>query len=391
MYRPYAIRPSWEMKRAALAVAKCYGGGGTSSTPMVPPEFAPLINASVQNMIAQQGANPIGGYNAGNPMGVQGLTQGQTYGMGMMAGSGMVNPMDYLAAQANQRQMGMAGGGPLTGSYDPSGEMGLQDWANYMNPYFGSGGEMGFQLQQPNALIAAMGSNVQGQAPGGTNFGGGAPNMSGPPPGAAPAHQLAGDAAMAPQGAMQSNGRQMFGPSLNRQWTPPPQAGGANLSASGPAWNPIQSGAFDGVAPFSGTPDQMRALQPYMDMMTTPAATRRAAGDPSTWAHFQAGQNGMPTFNGFQYTGAQHEFGGNSAIAEHFLQNGATPQQFAQFLLQGANAQEAVHHGPQSAARRAAGQDDFGNQMPHPDQNFMQNLRATRTANGMGNAGMGRQ
>lgn len=177
-------RHIWQDKLDLLNAAKPHFGGGTSSTPFVPPQFEPLITSSVGNMVNQQGFNPISQYNASNPMGVQGLTEGQQYGMGMTAGAGMQSPLNSLALQAAQRAAGMAGQGPTTGMYDPSGEMGLQDWAQLMNPYFAQGGEIG-NTQNPSdaAQIAAQGSNVAPQTPPQTNFSGGPPNMSLPPSG----------------------------------------------------------------------------------------------------------------------------------------------------------------------------------------------------------------
>jgi hypothetical protein len=190
-------------RRELLDAAKCHFGGGTSSNPIVPPEFAPLINASVGNMVGQQGANPIGAYNGANPMGVEGLNGSQQFGMGGMMGSYENNPLQYLAAQAAQRSAGMAGGGASTGSYDSSGEMGLQDWADYMKPYLGTGGEMGNQ-QAPNNQFND-GSNVTPQGVAGVNNQGGAPNMSLPPPGAGVSQTLGGSPASSAAGSGGAN------------------------------------------------------------------------------------------------------------------------------------------------------------------------------------------
>lgn len=177
------IRPVWEARRLLVNSVQAHFGGGTSSNPVIPPEFAPLINASVGHMVAQQGANPIGQYNGSNPMGTEGLTPAQQMAMGVSAGNLQNNPLQYLAAQAAQRAAGMSGAGPTTGSYDPSGEMGLQDWAQLMNPYFGQGGEMGNQVAPTITLGDAAGSNVNPQGGPGVNYQGGPPNMSATPPG----------------------------------------------------------------------------------------------------------------------------------------------------------------------------------------------------------------
>jgi len=183
MYRPYAVRHPWESRREVLAVAKCYGGS-SSSTPEIPPEFRPFITSALSRMTQQQGLNPIDSYNAPNPMEVEGMSNGQRLGMGYATGNlAMNNPLNAMAMQAMQRAAGMGGQGPTTGTYDSSGEMGLQDWSELMNPYLAQGGEMGEQVAPRDALADAAGSNVPPSGGQGTDYTGGPPNMSGPPPG----------------------------------------------------------------------------------------------------------------------------------------------------------------------------------------------------------------
>lgn len=312
--RPYAILPPGTTTRELLKVAKCYGGGGTSSTPMIPPEFAPLINSSVGNMIDQQGFNPISQYNAGNPMGVQGMTQGQDYGMGAMAGSLQTNPMQFLAAQAAQRAAGMAGAGPTTGQYDPSNEMSLQDWGQYMNPYMGQGGEMGQQTGNPvnpggNQHPAPLAPS--GPAPG-TSFGG---------------HYL-------PNGASVP-GIQMPG-------------------GSGPSVEATPGGGAYGSPVDFSDPTKNVQRQGYLDVMAGGSAPLQRRYGNMTPSHFDTGANGMPKFGDITYSGGAHEMGGNPSIADYFMSHGASKDDLASFLMQGQQAFNAHQSDPAALANMKA-------------------------------------
>lgn len=185
-YDHYAIRQVWKVRQAVVDYAKPHGGGGTSSNPTIPPEFKPLITGAVSRYVSQQSANPISGYNTPNPMDVEGLSPQQQMAMGMMGGSMFGSPLELLALQASQRGAGMAGAGPTTGQYDPTGEMGLQDWAQMIQPYFMGGGEVGDRSVPNQPLQNSFGGNVDPIAGENPGMGGGPPiigdNVPGPPP-----------------------------------------------------------------------------------------------------------------------------------------------------------------------------------------------------------------
>jgi hypothetical protein len=119
------------------------GSGDTTSNPTIPDEFRPFVTGTMGQWMGQQAANPIGAYNGNNAMDVEGMTPLQQLAMGYSAGNLQNSPQDLLAMQAAQRAAGMAGSGPTTGQYNPQGEMGLQDWAQLMDPYVGRGAEVG--------------------------------------------------------------------------------------------------------------------------------------------------------------------------------------------------------------------------------------------------------
>jgi hypothetical protein len=343
-------------------------GGGTASNPTIPAIFNPLISASVGQEVRQQQANPIGGYNAGNPMGVQGLTPSQQAAMGYTLGNLQMSPLEALEGQAVQRMAGMAGTGPLTGTYDTQGEMGLQDWMSLLNPAFGQGGDIGNQPQPSTNLNAAQGSNVQPQQAQGTNYGN-APSFQGGFPSSPPlGNNNSPTAYQSPTGGTGSQG---FRP-------PPPPGTGGSGAPGGPsesslanslanaiphesASNPLSASVSGGPSIRSGaaTPDAspsgagLASIDPYQG-----GTVANYGRTPNTgYGTMQSneiqdlpgiintlGPNWLQTLRnspqmslqGFgQATGGRHEFGGNPLIASAQNQAGWTPQQSATWLGQG--------------------------------------------------------
>lgn len=143
-------------------------------------------------------------------------------------------------------------------------------------------------------------------------------------------------------------------------------------SASGPAWTGNEAVAY--------TP----GLRPYADVESAGIGNLiHQYGTPDTWgSQYGTGQNGLPTINGLDYTGANHEFGGNPAIDQFFQQNGMTPEDLAHFLIQGETAARDYSNDPANIAAHAAqGQDVWGNQMNiNTDPNFLANLKAAHAA-----------
>ncbi len=211
------------------------GSGGTTSNPTIPDEFRPFVTGTMGQWMGQQALNPISGYNGNNAMDVEGMTPFQQLAMGYSAGNLQNSPQDLLAMQAAQRAAGMAGSGPTTGQYNPSGEMGLQDWAQMMDPYVGRGAEVGATVAPGDFLNDAQGANANPLGPAPPNFGGGPPPMGGGGPGTGqgqfpiPGVGLPGQGGGPGGGAGPGSGGGGFGPG-NRV---PGQASNAGLMPAG--------------------------------------------------------------------------------------------------------------------------------------------------------------
>lgn len=162
------------------------GSGGTESSPTLPDEFRPFITGTLGRYMGGQALNPISGYFGNNAMDVEGMTPFQQLAMGYSAGNMQQSPMDLMAMQAAQRAAGMAGAGPTTGQYNAQGEMGLQDWAELMNPYVARGGELGQTTAPTDFLHDAEGGNAPPQGPLPPNYQGGPPVVGGGQPNSPP-------------------------------------------------------------------------------------------------------------------------------------------------------------------------------------------------------------
>lgn len=288
-----SVRPVWESRRLLLAQALSYGGG-TSSNPTIPPQFLPLIQASVGQEVQQQGLNPLSQYDAGNPMGVQGLTPSEQTAMGYSLGNLQQSPLLGLAGQAAENMAGMAGNGPFTGYYNPQNSMSLQQMMQLMNPSIGQGGDIG--------ATAGNGYPAGSGPPSGSGSGAGTPA----PPGSTP---------------------------------PPPPAGQGTYTGGG---FPGSTGPSNPAAAFTTAPGNYSQMTPQQQRAAAMAdnpggggifGLQRALGNTNLMAGAQA--QGPQNIPGLQYTGANHEWGGNNAIGAAGAQAGMTPAQMAAWTVQG--------------------------------------------------------
>ena len=284
----YAIRPASTNRKAALALAKAYKG--TESDPTIPREFQPFITSALHDYRAQHELNPIDQYNAANPMAVESMSPYQRLAMGFAAGNLQQSPLTSIALQAAQRGAGMAGSGPTTGQYDVGGEMGLQDWAQLMQPWVARGGELGSQSAPMDFQAAASGANAPPVGPAPPNFAGGPPQMAQGYGGGSPG---GGGGTMPPPGGG-------GGP------RPPIQTG----SSGGNDWtNPENASLQDFLAATSKYGIHTSGLDPTTGLATISGLTPNAnAGVGRGYGSFSFGGHGAP--------------GARADLREHFAGQG---------------------------------------------------------------------
>ena len=369
-----------------------------------PPSFALLRDLLSRKLITEE-ANPYGFTGSGeglfNP---QGRGMFDPYGGGYGSQGGNAPGGNYSGPTPTNQIGGLMTRllGPR--ATQPPGPP-QQTMAAPLMPQ-GSGGGYGFDGYTLNGQISREG-NFDGKCAMGHD---GCMGHDGPMPGAPPSPMVGPQpgATMAPNPRMMHGGmhphtaaamRAIMAALMAKRRGLPPRPGMVPKSAAHPMgmdspysfqrgpmaplgmdattnWNPTQQGGYSG--PVGGLTN---ARMPFerIESMGMPWLQRNFGGPSaaSGGQQFQTGQWGLPTYHGFQYTGAQHEMGGNPYLAQLFANTGASPSDFAHFLMQGSQAQSQVGMDPASiAAHQAAGQDRFGNAMPQAGgAGWMQGLR----------------
>jgi hypothetical protein len=335
-----------------------------------PPGFALLRDLLMRKLIGQEsspyGATSDSAQSLFNPQG-RGMFDPYSGGYGGQGGGqqGSQNPAMGQIMNAMTRTVGPR---PM----QPPQQGGAPAGPGPMMPQSGGGGGYGFDGYTLNGQISNQG-NFDGC------IGQDAPQMGDPRRAAAiraimaAMHQRGMRPPMRHGGLQRGGPRPMGGgqrPMMGGPMPgPPPMPGAAPIGMDSPYHDqrgpmaPLGMDAYSGGTPQAYT----QQMQPYSDVMSMgiPGLMRQyGAGNPN---QFQQGQWGLPTAYGQQYTGAQHEIGGNPMIANAFQQGGASPADLAHWLVQGSQAQRAYSTNPQNIqSHLAQGQDVWGNQMPTP-------------------------